>query len=41
MKPMPPGAEFVPYGDIPALRAWYDRLLGLPIYREHIARPLV
>lgn len=27
--------------DMPALRAWYDRLLGLPIYREHIARALV
>lgn len=27
--------------DMPALRAWYDRLLALPIYAEHIARPLV
>lgn len=27
--------------DMPALRAWYDRLLELPIYREHIARALV
>jgi glutathione S-transferase len=27
--------------DMPALRAWYDRLLSLPIYREHIARALV
>ena len=26
---------------IPALREWYDRLLSLPIYKEHIARPLV
>lgn len=24
--------------EIPALREWYDRLLNLPIYREHIAR---
>jgi glutathione S-transferase len=27
--------------DMPHLRAWYDRLLANPIYREHIARPLV
>jgi glutathione S-transferase len=27
--------------EIPHLRAWYDRLLQSPIYREHIARPLV
>ncbi len=27
--------------DMPHLRAWYDRLLGNPIYREHIPRPLV
>ena len=27
--------------DMPALRAWYDRLLELPIYKEHIARKLV
>ena len=27
--------------DMPHLRAWYDRLLENPIYREHIARPLV
>ncbi|MBS0560967.1 MAG: glutathione S-transferase family protein [Proteobacteria bacterium] len=27
--------------DMPALRAWYDRLLENPIYREHVARPLV
>ena len=26
---------------IPVLRDWYDRLLSLPIYREHIARPPV
>jgi glutathione S-transferase len=26
---------------MPHLRAWYDRLLANPIYREHIARPLV
>ena len=25
---------------MPHLRAWYDRLLEDPIYREHIARPL-
>jgi glutathione S-transferase len=25
---------------MPHLRAWYDRLLQDPIYREHIARPL-
>ena len=27
--------------EIPNLRAWYDRLLTRPIYKEHIARPLV
>jgi glutathione S-transferase len=27
--------------DMPHLRAWYDRLLENPIYRDHIARPLV
>ena len=27
--------------DMPALRDWYDRLLSLPIYKEHIARALV
>ncbi len=27
--------------DMPRLRAWYDRLLANPIYRENIARPLV
>jgi glutathione S-transferase len=27
--------------EMPHLRAWYDRLLQSPIYREHIARPLV
>ena len=27
--------------EVPALREWYDRLLSLPIYKEHIARPLV
>jgi glutathione S-transferase len=27
--------------EMPHLRAWYDRLLENPIYREHIARPLV
>jgi glutathione S-transferase len=27
--------------EIPALREWYDRLLTLPIYKEHIARELV
>jgi glutathione S-transferase len=27
--------------DMPHLRAWYDRLLENPIYREHVARPLV
>lgn len=27
--------------EIPNLRAWYDRLLARPIYKEHIARPLV
>ena len=27
--------------DMPALRGWYDRLLSLPIYKEHIARALV
>jgi glutathione S-transferase len=27
--------------EMPHLRAWYDRLLEDPIYREHIARPLV
>jgi glutathione S-transferase len=27
--------------DMPHLRAWYDRLLTNPIYRQHIARPLV
>ncbi len=27
--------------ELPALQAWYDRLLGLPIYREHVARALV
>jgi glutathione S-transferase len=26
---------------MPHLRAWYDRLLENPIYREHVARPLV
>jgi glutathione S-transferase len=27
--------------EIPHLRAWYDRLLTRPVYKEHIARPLV
>ena len=27
--------------DIPALRDWYDRLLSLPIYQQHVARPPV
>ncbi|HET6185132.1 MAG TPA: glutathione S-transferase family protein [Acetobacteraceae bacterium] len=27
--------------EVPNLRAWYDRLLSRPVYREHIARPLV
>ncbi len=27
--------------EIPNLRAWYDRLLSRPVYKEHIARPLV
>jgi len=27
--------------EMPGLRAWYDRLLENPIYREHVARPLV
>jgi glutathione S-transferase len=27
--------------NMPHLRAWYDRLLENPIYREHVARPLV
>lgn len=27
--------------EIPNLRAWYDRLLSRPAYKEHIARPLV
>lgn len=27
--------------EIPNLRGWYDRLLTRPIYKEHIARPLV
>jgi glutathione S-transferase len=27
--------------EIPNLRAWYERLLARPVYREHIARPLV
>jgi len=27
--------------EMPHLRAWYDRLLADPIYREHVARPLV
>jgi glutathione S-transferase len=27
--------------DVPNLRAWYDRLLKLPVYREHVARPIV
>jgi glutathione S-transferase len=27
--------------EIPHLRAWYERLLTRPIYKEHIARPLV
>ena len=27
--------------DMPALRDWYDRLLSLPIYKEHSARALV
>ncbi len=27
--------------EIPNLRAWYDRLLTRPIYKEHVARPLV
>jgi glutathione S-transferase len=27
--------------EMPHLRAWYDRLLQDPIYRDHIARPLV
>ena len=27
--------------EIPNLRAWYDRLLARPVYKEHIARPLV
>jgi len=26
---------------MPHLRAWYDRLLTLPVYREHVARQLV
>ncbi len=26
---------------MPHLRAWYDRLLANPIYRDHVARPLV
>lgn len=27
--------------EIPHLRAWYERLLKRPVYKEHIARPLV
>jgi glutathione S-transferase len=27
--------------EIPHLREWYDRLLRRPVYKEHIARPLV
>ena len=27
--------------EMPHLRAWYDRLLENPIYRDHVARPLV
>lgn len=27
--------------EIPHLRGWYDRLLTRPVYKEHIARPLV
>jgi len=27
--------------EIGNLRAWYDRLLSRPVYKEHIARPLV
>jgi glutathione S-transferase len=27
--------------EIPNLRAWYERLLTRPVYKEHIARPLV
>jgi glutathione S-transferase len=27
--------------EMPHLRAWYDRLLQNPIYRQHVARPLV
>jgi glutathione S-transferase len=27
--------------EIPHLRGWYERLLGRPVYKEHIARPLV
>jgi len=27
--------------ELPNLREWYDRLLALPIYAEHVARPLV
>jgi glutathione S-transferase len=27
--------------EIPNLRVWYERLLARPVYREHIARPLV
>jgi glutathione S-transferase len=27
--------------ELPHLRQWYDRLLGLPLYQAHIARPLV
>ena len=27
--------------EIPNLRGWYERLLARPVYKEHIARPLV